>query len=193
MLWAAPMSAILTLPMAAMLGINLESTPQLAAYLFGLSLMGTWFALITNKLLEGREVDRTTRRLAGAFGGLVLGAFAIAMGRVLELGMPPSRFFSSPQDLEPIYFGALFALTAGWQGLAERGRGRRFGLGQLVWTTILAGLLSPAWPYDRLDGVAAAVLIAATTQIVSPWNEQAARYARYVRTTRKRDRDVKVA
>ncbi|QEH38689.1 Serine/threonine-protein kinase StkP [Aquisphaera giovannonii] len=194
MLSAAPMAAILALPVALMTGIDLESSPQLAAYLFGMTLVGTWIALIANKLLEGREADGTTRRLAGAFGGLVLGAVAIALNRALELGMPQSRLFSGAQDLEPIYFGALFALTAGWQGAADRGRSRRFRLGPLLWTTILAALLSPAWPYNRPDGVAVAALIAATTQIVSPWSEQAARYARYVRTNRnKNDRNVQVA
>ncbi|WP_205678685.1 serine/threonine-protein kinase [Aquisphaera insulae] len=193
MLWAAPMAAILALPLTAVMGINVDSSPQSAAYLFGMALVGTWIALAGNKLLEGRGVDTMTRRMAGAFGGLVLGAVAIALNRALELELPQSRFFGQAQDLEPIYFGALFALTAGWQGVADRGRSRRFRLWPLITVTFLAALLSPAWPFNRSDELAAAALIAATTQIVSPWSEQAARYARYVRTNRKKDRNVQVA
>ena len=46
---------------------------------------------------------------------------------------------------------------------------------------------------QRPDGIALAALIAAAIQIVSPWSEQAARYAQYVRPTRKQNRKVKIA
>ena len=40
MLWAAPIVALLVLPAAAALGINIESNPQQVAYLYGMGLLG---------------------------------------------------------------------------------------------------------------------------------------------------------
>ena len=51
--------------------------------------------------------------------------------------------------------------------------------------TMLSGVLVPFWPYTRPDGIAVAVLIAMGVQLVSPWNEAASLYARYVRASAK--------
>jgi len=62
-----------------------------------------------------------------------------------------------------------------------------------VWTALLASALMPLWPYERQDGIAIATLIATTVQLVSPWNEAASLYARYVRASEKRRRKGQVA
>ena len=54
-------------------------------------------------------------------------------------------------------------------------------------------MLMPLWPYTRQDGIAIAVLIAMTVQLVSPWNEAAPLYTRYVRATEKQRRKGQVA
>jgi len=194
MLWAAPMVALLTLPAAAVLGVNMETDPQQVAYLFGMGLVGTWASLIPNKVFENQPIDMTTRRLIALVAGLLVGAFAIFLGRALQLGLPMEHgYFSDSRDLEPLYFGAMYSASAGWVGLAARDRRKRFRLLPLAWTALLATMLVPLWPYARLDGIAVAALMAATIQIVSPWSEHASRYAQYVRFTLKQNRKVKTA
>jgi hypothetical protein len=192
MVWSAPIVGLLVLPATAALGIKIDSNPQQAAYLFGMGLFGTWAALISNKLFENRSLDMSSRRLIALVAGLVVGTLAIALGRVLQLGLPQEhRYFGNPQDLEPLYYGALYAATAGWYQLATRDRTKRFRLVPIGFTALLAGLLTPLWPYTRPDCVALAALSACTVQIVSPWSEQGSRYAKYLRTVQKQKRKVK--
>jgi hypothetical protein len=194
MLWSAPMAALLVLPAATMLGVNLESAPQQAAYLFGLSLAGTWATLISNKLFESRTLDTTTRRLIALVAGLVVGGIAILLGRALQLGLPMQHhYFGNPQDLEPLYFAALYGGTAGWYGLTARDRKKRFRLIPIALTAVLGAALTPLWPFERPDGLVVAAVIATAAQVVSPWSEAAARYAEYVRVARKQNRQVKTA
>jgi len=159
-----------------------------------MGLVGTWATLIPNKIFENRSIDMSTRRLISMVTGLIVGALAIFLGRSLQLGLPLDHdFFSNPQDLEPMYFSAMYGASAGWYGLAARDRRKRFRLLPLAWTALLATMLVPLWPYARFDGIAVAALIAATTQIVSPWSEHSSRYAQYVRMTQKQNRKVKTA
>jgi eukaryotic-like serine/threonine-protein kinase len=194
MVWAAPFVALLVLPAAAALGIDMEKNPQQLAYLYGMGLLGTWAALIPNKLFESKSLDMPTRRLIALVAGLGVGAAGIMLSRTLQVGLPlQDSFFTNARDLDPIYFGILYAASAGWFGLATRDRSKRFRLMPIAWTALLAYLLTPLWPYERPDGIVLAALMATTVQIVSPWNEQAARYAKFVRTSRKQNRQVKVA
>ena len=78
-------------------------------------------------------------------------------------------------------------------GPASRDRRKRFRLVPIGLTALLAVLLTPLWPYQRPDGVALAAVIACTVQIVSPWSEQVARDARFVRYVQKQKRKVKTA
>ena len=194
MVWAAPIVALLVLPATAALGINMDSNPQQVAYLYGMGLIGTWAALIPNKLFENRSLDMSSRRLIALVAGLVVGAVGIVLARALQLGLPLQHYyFGNPQDLDPLYFGAMYAASAGWYGLAARDRRKRFRLVPIGLTALLAVLLTPLWPYERFDGVALAALIACTVQIVSPWSEQGSRYARFVRYVQKQKRKVKTA
>ena len=122
-----------------------------------------------------------------------MSGIVLAAASATRLDRCSTTFFSNPRDLEPIYFGALYAITAGWFGLAARDRRKRFRLMPIVWTALLAAMLMPLWPYERPDGIAIAALIATAVQLVSPWNEPAARYAQYVRPSEKQNRKVKVA
>ena len=194
MVWAAPFVALLVLPAAVALGIDMEKNPQQLAFLYSMGLLGTWAALIPNKLFESKSFDMPTRRLIALVAGLGVGTAGIVLSRALQVGLPlQDTFFSNARDLDPIYFGVLYAASAGWVGLAARDRGKRFRLMPIAWTALLAAILTPLWPYERRDGIALAALVATTIQIVSPWNEQAARYAKFVRTARKQNRQVKVA
>ena len=136
--------------------------------------------------LRDRSLDMSTRRLIALVGGLVVGRPAIFLARALQLGLPlqDHEFFSNARDLEPIYFGVLYAATAGWSAwrpaTAGSGSASCRSPGRPCWPRCL----TPLWPYERPDGIALAALIATAIQIVSPWSEQAARYAKYVRTAR---------
>jgi FtsH-binding integral membrane protein len=194
MLWAAPLVALLALPAAAALGVDIERDPQQLAFLYGLGLLGTWAALIPNKLFETRALDMSSRRLIALAGGLAVGGAGIVLGQVLQPGLTPQHeFFGNPKNLEPLYFGAMYAASAGWFGLAARDRRKRFRLVPIAWTALLAAVLMPLWPYERPDGIALAALIATAVQVVSPWSEPRARYADYVRSVAKRDRKLKMA
>ena len=61
----------------------------------------------------------------------------------------------------------------------------RFRIMPVLATALVSAALMPLWPYTRQDGIAIAVLIATTVQLVSPWNEAASLYSRYVRATEK--------
>ena len=132
-----PLVALLVLPAAAALGVDIESDPQQLAFLYGLGLMGTWTALIPNKLFETRSLDMSTRRLIALVGGLVVGGAAIVLAQVLQLGLAARSTSSSAirRNLEPLYFGAMYAATAGWFGLAARDRRKRFRLIPIAWTS----------------------------------------------------------
>jgi eukaryotic-like serine/threonine-protein kinase len=189
MLWATPLLALLMVPAWSLLGINVSNDPQQLAYLFGMALLGTWTALIPNKAMEMRRIDKTTKRLIALGGGLLLGVVGAVLAKNVQLGVNvQNAFFSEPRDLETIYFGGLYALTTGWLPVAVRDRKARFRFGPILWTALVATMLIPFWPYQRWDGVCIAVLIATAVQVVSPWNESAAAYAQYVRASEKQKR-----
>jgi eukaryotic-like serine/threonine-protein kinase len=193
MLWTAPLLAVLMVPASLLLGIEPTTDPQQLAYLFGMSLLGTWTALIPNKAIETRRFDKTTRRLIGLGGGLLLGVVGALFAQNVQIGPTVQNVFDfQPRNLEPVYFGGLYAIMAGWLGLAVRDRKARFRFSPILWTGLLATALMPLWPYARWYGVCIAVLIAAAIQLVSPWNEKAAVYAQYVRASEKQKRRDKL-
>jgi hypothetical protein len=195
MLWAAPLVALLSAPAAAMLGIDVPTNPQQWAYLFGMSLVGTWITLIPSKVFETRKVDSTTRRLFYLAAGLGVGAIGIALAQGLQLGFGESHaLFKHPKNLEFAYFGGLYTLAGGWGSLTRRDRDSRFRFWPILATALCSAALIPVWPYDRPEyGIAIATLIATAVQLVSPWNEAASAYARYVRASDKRKRKANIA
>ena len=178
---------------ASVLGIDPSADPQQLAYLFGMALLGTWTALIPNKAIETRRFDATTKRLIALGGGLLLGVVGAFLANNVQIGPTVQNVFDfEPRNLEPVYFGGLYAIMAGWLGLTSRDRKARFRFSPILWTGLLATMLMPLWPYERWYGVYIAVLIAAAVQLVSPWNESAAAYARYVKASEKQKRKANV-
>jgi hypothetical protein len=194
MLWSAPLLALLAVPAATLLGIDPAGQPQQLAYLYATALLGTWLVLIPNKVIETRQTDGTTRRLLALAAGLTLGGGSIVLARALRLGLDPQHeFFSRTQNLDLVYFGTLYAVMEGWVTLTRRERTSRFRLVPMVGTGLLCACLIPLWPYVRQDGVAIGVLIATAVQLVSPWDEAASLYTRYVRASDKQKRTGKFA
>jgi len=194
MLWAAPLLALLMVPAPSLLNIDFSSDPQQLAYLFGMALLGTWTALIPNKAIETRRFDRTSKRLIALAGGLLLGAVGVVLAQNVQFGPTvQNAFFPGARNLEPVYFGVLYGLMSGWLPATVRNRKARFRFAPILWTGLLATILTQLfWPYERWDGVYISVLIATAVQVVSPWNEAAAAYARYVRASEKQQRKMKV-
>jgi eukaryotic-like serine/threonine-protein kinase len=197
MLLAAPLTTLFVLPAYGLLGIDLTRQPEQLAYLFGLTLLGTWGVLISNKLWEGREVDTMTRRLVYLSIGLLVGAAGLALGDWTQLRLLPGwpmvrpgselvRFAGTvgrPNLLGYMgYFGLVFAANSWWK-LTARARRSRFRIGPLVKSGLIALILGAFWPFPQPWGVSLAVLVAMVTQLVSPWNEAAAAYARATKTT----------
>jgi hypothetical protein len=185
MLWAAPLLAVLTVPAAAILGIDPSRHPQQLAYLYSMALLGTWTALIPSKVLETRRLDFSSRRLVALAAGLLVGGTSLVLGHSIQLDLTVQReFFHHPFNLAPVYFGLLYAIMGGWSFLTARDRKARFRVLPILWTGLLAAVLVPFWPYERPDGIAIAALIAMGAQLVSPWNKAASQYAQYVRSSR---------
>jgi hypothetical protein len=194
MLWAAPLVALLTIPAAALLSIDVTSDPQQLAFLYGMTLFGTWATLIPNKLIEFSKLDWINRRLIALAGGLLVGGVGLVLAQTLRLDLTPQQaFLENASNLNPVYFGTLYAIMGGWSSLTARDRRARFSIMPVLATALLATALMPLWPYIRQDGIAIAVLIALSVQLVSPWNEAAALYSRYVRVTDKQRRKGQVA
>ena len=186
MLWAAPLVALLAIIAAAFLGIDPTSDPQQLAFLYGITLLGSWTTLASNKVLESRKIDWTNRRLIALASGLVVGGVSLVLAQTLRLDLSPQQaFLDDAGKLGPIYFGALYAIMGSWSSLVARDRTRRFRSMPVLATALLAAMLMPLWPYTRQDEIAIAIMIATTIQLVSPRNEAASLYARYVRATEK--------
>jgi hypothetical protein len=194
MLWAAPLAALLAVPAYGLLGVELTRQPEQMAYLFGLTLLGTWGVLVPNKLWEGRTVDTTTRRLGYLAIGLVVGAIGLLLGNWTQLNLQSGmrvQFDSPASAFRPYagslahpnllgymtYFGILFGLN-GWWKMTARGRGSRFRLSPVFKSGLVALALGLLWPFPQPWGVMIAVLVAMVTQLVSPWSESAAVYHR---------------
>jgi serine/threonine protein kinase len=197
MLWSAPLTAILTLPAAAMLGVDLMRYPQQLAYLFAITLLGAWGVLMPHKLWEGRPLDKITKRLTYLAVGLGLGAVGLALGEWTDLRLKPSWHVEGPSEgfiryIGPLdqpnllssatYFGLVLA-TVPWWRLTARDRRSRFRIFPVFLAGLIALLMSAVWPYPQPWGAGVASLIAIVAQVVSPWSEPAARYNRATRNS----------
>ena len=80
-----------------------------------MTLLGTWVALVPGKFIETRRVRRHDRRLISLAAGLLVGIIGTVSLRTFTLGLTAQdAFFSRASNLEPVYFGALYTIMAGW-------------------------------------------------------------------------------
>ena len=157
-----------------------------------LATAGAWMILVPSKLWEGTRGDATLRRFVLLMMGLALGGFGFLVQSVLMVNLPyhagatsmiadgelaagiRNTLFESNGDPAATaylaYFGLLFPVLRWWM-LAEPRRRVRFSVWALapsiLWAVVLAQMLEfpDAW------GPAVAVLIAASVQLSSPWND----------------------
>ena len=94
MLWAAPLLALLTVPAAALLGIDLSSDPQQLAFLYGMALLGTWTTLVPNKLIETRKLDWDQPAPDCLAAGLLVGGVGLVLAQTFAARPePPASVF----------------------------------------------------------------------------------------------------
>ena len=189
MLWAAPLTALLALPAAGLLGIVPVEQPERLAYLFVVPLLGIWSVLVPARPSKGGASTRRPGACSRWRIGLVVGTAGLALrpdvpvplAAPVPVGLTsPARSAGMPNEMAVgslVYFGGLF-LIGGWAKLADRDRKARFRLWPVLVACLCGLLLWPFLPTPEPYGVAVAALIAIVTQLVSPWNEAAAAYAR---------------
>jgi hypothetical protein len=100
---------------------------------------------------------------------------------VVDAGFDLPRWAGNPGLTNPlahaIYFGlAFFAID--WWKLSARDRKARFRVVPVVKTGLIGALLGLLLPFPQPWGLVLIVLIAVIVQLVSPWSEAAAAYAR---------------
>jgi hypothetical protein len=117
---------------------------------------------------------RPTFFIAAALAGLAAALLAAA----LDIAPGQTRF-GTAFPLGSAAYLALVAPAGGWWSLAARDRKARFRIFPLLRSAAAGGLLALALPFPQPWGVCGAVLTAVVTQVASPWNKQAADYARY--------------
>ncbi|MDX2035011.1 MAG: serine/threonine-protein kinase [Isosphaeraceae bacterium] len=195
MFGAAFFTALAALPIAAAEIVDVSRRPENLAFLYAMTVFGTWGVLIANKFFEGKQIDPVGKRIVY----LILGMFTGAIGAnlsgwiypELSSGGDPYVFGVNGVSLRvarlevPImvsfmtYFGIL-GFANGWWKLTDRDRPGRFRLWPIVKSAILGFMLMPLWGYREPWGPGIAALTALVLQLVSPWSKPAAEYARYV-------------
>jgi hypothetical protein len=180
MVVAAPIALGLAVLSALLMEIAPERNPEQLALLFGLGLMGTWANLVPSKLFEGGQ-NAIARKAPYIATAALAGLAGAGLASALDIATDPAPIAG---------FSALLPLLGGWWWLTPRDRSRRFRIWPLLRTGVVAGLLAQALSIPPQYGVAAAVITAAATQIVSPWCKEAAVYSRYVARAAKTQRKV---
>ena len=187
------------------LEMNFSIEPYITKY-FITTLLASWTVMSGSKLLEGRRVDPTARRV----GQMILGALIGVASQILAGWMiidpstaaePTLRFVWFDRSWVPqgmpglvgyaAYFG-LVGLAIDWWTMTDRDRRRWFRVVPLIKTGILA-LIPAAFilpPQTHPYAVPMVVLTSAVVQLASPWNEAAARYAVFAQKQAKKQRSV---
>jgi hypothetical protein len=198
MVKAAFVTGLLAVPVGLGLGNRSGAHPEAIAFLFATTVVGTWTALASSKVFEETRVDSSARRLINLVLGAGVGLFALGLAEWLRLPLHPDRrtwIVDGTRDVLGLgpaslvlgfvgYFAAAF-LVNGWWKVADRDRPRQIRLWPLLASTALAVALTPLWPFHEAVQVVIPA-IALVTQVVSPWNRQAAAHAAYARATKVR-------
>jgi hypothetical protein len=147
------------------------------------TLLGAWGITGVTKLLEGRKVENSTRRLALLATGCAVGAAAWGLGEFLMVhasSRPDAAFVSvgsrplldaayTPTLLGyVVFFGGLFGLRRWWWHTDEF-RPKRFRVSSLLLTVAVAWLLSHLWAFPHTWAVLWAALLSGVVQLASVW------------------------
>lgn len=197
MLKAALVSIGLSIGVAALMsGMTGSPMQAVAIWLAWVATLGSWAVLITNKVTEGHVEDQVPMRGLLLALGMGVGVAAFLLNQGLNLGLPyendmgpdlqdtvshnllnlPS--YRDPQRLERgvvtdmgmsiAYFASLLVALRWWRQ-AEWTRERRLSLWSIALCVGFAWLLHIVWWYPQPTGMAVAGIVAAATQLASPW------------------------
>jgi hypothetical protein len=183
---AAASALVRHLPVHAMVVQVLTSPAGLG--LFGLTtVLGSWAILAASKFWEGSGIDVRQRRLVQTALGAAVGACAFWLHQTLLLDLGYQNAFSgiiqhvgsldllthSP-SIEPalpayvLYFAALFGIRR-WWWLADAFRPKRFRIGSVVLTGLVAFLIPAAFVFHQDWGILWGTAIAVVVQLSAPW------------------------
>jgi hypothetical protein len=208
MILAAPLSAIATIlsvPAFEMFGGHHPQRPGELALLFAAGLLGTWGVLVPSKSWEGRAVASGSRRVTNLLVGLVLGVATAGMIGWAHLDLPAGSFDTPatrefvrvvdgsvrPDVIPLLNIAGYFALAFGvvnFHSMTARDRKARFRFFPVVLAGFLAGALGSFVPSPQPWGLIVMTSVAVLAQLCSPWNREAAAYARYAESTGRRRR-----
>jgi hypothetical protein len=199
--WAELLAALLvsSLVIAAMcpvavilLGYHSQTPrPEQVAWVYVMSLAGTWCVLALAKWWEAVDAEPAARRFVSMVAGLGLGGLASGLAAYLT-GVPgglallpaatdaaragrqhvPSSFYAAdgvPLALAYLaVFGTLFLVVAWWKQ-ADRLRSARLSLSSIIGCAILGGLVAYGWGFPQPWLVMVAATISVAVQLSSPW------------------------
>ena len=200
MLGASFWAAIGTALIGIVSDLDWGRRPQDVAFLLASILLGSWAVLVPAKFAEGgSRKNMLGRRLASASLGMAVGV----VGQILAgwtLVAPPGPSFhridffdAGPISLalpELVRLASFYAIAFGaidWWSMTDRDRKSRFRFGPLVRALVMAAVPA-AVLLDADRGqilVPVVVVTAVVVQLVSPWNEVAARYTAATRLDRR--------
>jgi len=197
---------VLAWPGALALGLDPASHPEVLSYLVGMTLLGTWGAVVPSKLFEGSAASPTVRRLVGLGVGTGLGLFGAWAVDWLKIPLTSASNAPLYHELGVVtafgpehlalnfatYFGLAYFLN-GWWKVADRDRKGQILLLPVTGSALIAAALTPLFPYREAWIGAVVPAVALATQVVSPWSRQAAAYAAYTRAEARARAKVKAA
>jgi len=172
--------------------------------LFGCTaVVASWVLLGLSKWNEGRRLDGGTRRLLQMAGGVAVGAAAFWISEVLLISpTPPTETFAATLWSQPpgaafvsladrplfleggrpsllgyvAFFGVLFGLRRWWWH-ADSFRPKRFRIGSVVLTVLMAWLIASFWSFPMVWAMTWAAVISSAVQLASPWTPPEERFA----------------
>lgn len=189
--WTAAATALLS-SLARHLPLSRSVEPILTSPagigLFGLTtILGSWAILLSSKFWEGSGVDARQRRLIQMALGAAVGACAWWLHETLLIDLGYENSFSgivkqighfelltNSPTVQPalaayvLYFAALFGIRR-WWWQADAFRPKRFRIGAVFFTGLVAFLVPAAFVFHQDWGILWAGAISVVVQLSAPW------------------------
>lgn len=147
------------------------------------TILGSWSVLALGKFWEGRDGDHVLRRFLMMVVGLIVGAVALAMSKLLLVDLSARNMFNVlelPSDIIPsdmytatgaplataflAYFASLFLILRWWKQVDPLRR-TRFSL----WATFVCALCAMLVPWQIPWGFLLVTTISVAIQLSAPW------------------------
>ncbi|MGD9856183.1 MAG: serine/threonine-protein kinase [Planctomycetaceae bacterium] len=166
------------------------------------AVIASWTLMALSKWNEGRRLDGPTRRLLQMAGGAAVGLAAFWIGETLLISPTPpadvaaNTIWAQPDDAafvslgeRPLFidggrpsllgyvafFASLFGLRRWWWH-TDAFRPKRFRVGSVIVTVLLAWLVSSIWAFPHLWAMTWAAVISSAVQLASVWTPPEERF-----------------